>query len=603
MILLFFLLLLSCEYEPSGVFMREVNQDALPPEIYILELNLEEDTVYLFEDRPIHFRFSSSDQEILAVRFLWNLREEASVESSTGIFTLDYAQVQHGFNQLEIQILTKSGTGSIAEILGMEGYLFSKSWVVYADKLYSSSLSRSVENGFLRLDWADYPAPGFNEYIVYRSLNGSFLEYARVQEPFFIDSSYVGEGGSFRVLVSRTGKNPLLWIQTEISPELPVPVFSSNRENEFLLSWEVNNYFSAVQETRLYASIGYGTSNYSLVKSTETLTDTSHLVNALFGDWVNFRLQYLSGIPNSYNGQAHTQFGTFMGYRFDWPGESYWGLRYFGQVSPQEFMYLSNFDTLKKYSLEEARVTSSLSHSGYCLFKPFDRILYSASGSYLSYQYNCPYGVYISGSQNPESRFFVQLPSQHSYMNTFPAVNENLCILNLYYYNGFLVFNPSTSEVLAAYPEGEAVQVSLTGEYIVIDEQLRTRILRFSGGEFTVLWTGGGFEYRNWFFDGQEAESVYHHELGKLTRKNCSDLAVLQVLNFPGEKLLNIDFHNRRFLTRTSGYFDIKLRVRDLTDNRILYELPHNGYFVDDYLLLGNAIISPNGFLYFLNGM
>ena len=88
-LLFFFQLLLSCEFEPSGIYNRAIEESSSPPEINIVELNLTSDTVYLFSGKDVKFSFTSTDLTIYEVDFYLDDSFYASANSSSGTFTLD----------------------------------------------------------------------------------------------------------------------------------------------------------------------------------------------------------------------------------------------------------------------------------------------------------------------------------------------------------------------------------------------------------------------------------------------------------------------------------------------------------------------------------
>ncbi len=63
LVLMFFLY--SCEYQSSEVYNRPVNKDIAPPQIQVVELNIDEDTVCIYRSMEIKFKFESDNQAII----------------------------------------------------------------------------------------------------------------------------------------------------------------------------------------------------------------------------------------------------------------------------------------------------------------------------------------------------------------------------------------------------------------------------------------------------------------------------------------------------------------------------------------------------------
>ena len=74
-----------------------------------------------------------------------------TIRSLIGQFYVDYGNIKEGDHTLLLEIVTATGSGSIAEHLGAEGFLFSKSWVLFVDKSYYSRTTAFPFNGRLKL--------------------------------------------------------------------------------------------------------------------------------------------------------------------------------------------------------------------------------------------------------------------------------------------------------------------------------------------------------------------------------------------------------------------------------------------------------------------
>ncbi|MGD0755845.1 MAG: hypothetical protein ABR927_12375, partial [Bacteroidales bacterium] len=99
-LLLFAVLLQSCEYNPMEVYERPVTKDVSPPQIQTLVLNINYDTIFLYPEKIINFRFSSSNQEIKMVRFVIDNDPQFTVNSDNGTFDLTYGTLSDGMHTL-----------------------------------------------------------------------------------------------------------------------------------------------------------------------------------------------------------------------------------------------------------------------------------------------------------------------------------------------------------------------------------------------------------------------------------------------------------------------------------------------------------------------
>jgi hypothetical protein len=201
--------------------------------------------------KQIRFSFVSSDQEILAVRFTIDGNEEYLIKNNNGIFELDYRIYTNGIHDMVLEVYTASGSGSIAEHLGMEGFLFSKSWVLYIDQNYSFNVKSTISDGFLKLYWNRYRGYDFKEYVVYRTGWGTDKELARLKSGFFIDNTYVGEKARYDVEVITDNGTIIPWGFLELEKDLPKLHFIISESNKYIVKWNKSKYYNAVDSFRL----------------------------------------------------------------------------------------------------------------------------------------------------------------------------------------------------------------------------------------------------------------------------------------------------------------------------------------------------------------
>jgi len=192
----------SCEYNSTETFNNKVNKDVPPPGIEVVDLNIEQDTLYVYTSKTVRYKFRSSNQKIAVCRVFLNDEKKQATRSNSGEFKIDYLTLEEGTYELTIKVFTEAGTGSIADELGFEGYVFSKSWVVIVDHSYLDKMKHKVEDGFLKISWPTYHASDFMEYHLFKYIpfNNDILLDA-TQSTHYIDSSYAGESAEYYVKV------------------------------------------------------------------------------------------------------------------------------------------------------------------------------------------------------------------------------------------------------------------------------------------------------------------------------------------------------------------------------------------------------------------
>ncbi|MDF1549031.1 MAG: hypothetical protein P1P88_14500, partial [Bacteroidales bacterium] len=160
-------LLYSCVYEPKDFYYLDVTDNPAPPEIQTINLNSYNDTIYIYFDHTT-FTFQSSNQEIKAARFLINGEEYKDVQAIENTFTLQYLYLDDGVYELTVELFTGSGTGSLADQLGYEGFLLSNSWKLIVNRDHYLKTSSIAENGLFKLFWPQCKQLDFKEYIIYK---------------------------------------------------------------------------------------------------------------------------------------------------------------------------------------------------------------------------------------------------------------------------------------------------------------------------------------------------------------------------------------------------------------------------------------------------
>lgn len=351
----------SCEYKPVGEFESNADENVAPPEIQVLDLNLDNnDTIILYSGLEVAFRFASSSQSIKNVKFTVDGKETYNANIANGQFYIDYGKINEGDHTLLLEIVTATGSGSIAEHLGAEGFLFSKSWILVVDKSFYSKTTATSFNGFLKLAWPEYRNSDFKEYIVTRD-KGSYhvVEIERSKNHVFIDSSYVGEGASYFVNVFTSSGKTIPWGHPIVNPELPLLSVYTSETHQYAIKWEKFKYYNAVGSFNLSQSFDNGIT-YTGVKSSNVYSDSAMIISdAYFGDKVYFLLNIVPGKNNiMYNPDNHLMFesrlATNLGFKFINENSRLEGIY---QVSSDEFIgndrciYLNRYSVSKKVHL------------------------------------------------------------------------------------------------------------------------------------------------------------------------------------------------------------------------------------------------------------
>ncbi|MFZ5941308.1 MAG: hypothetical protein ACOYXB_12125 [Bacteroidota bacterium] len=235
-------LLCSCEYPLNKEYFREVEEPA-PSHPITLEFSEEADTIFLFQKTEISYDFDTKGLDIIAVRFTM---EEKSWEFYTakGSFFLDPKYYSDGFHELHAELYTNSGSGSIADIAGGEGYYASRTWTVWIGEIgggYDAPVlqmrNSMTEEGYLKIEWDK--CSQFNLSYYYLVLpDYSAHKITKQDSTVYIDKKFVGgtKKYSLTCVVEGATVNESLSEMT-VSAPIPQLFFEDRAPDSLLIYW------------------------------------------------------------------------------------------------------------------------------------------------------------------------------------------------------------------------------------------------------------------------------------------------------------------------------------------------------------------------------
>jgi hypothetical protein len=607
-LLLFAGLTQKCEYSPINVYERPVSKDILPPQIQTLVLDINYDTIFLYTEKIINFRFSSSNQEIKMVRFVIDNDPKFTINSDNGTFNLTYGTLSDGLHMLVLEVYTATGSNSIAELMGAERYLFSKSWKIIVDRSYYSRTTASASNGYLKLSWPQYRDYDFKEYVITRVLSyNNEVEIKRLKSTEFIDSMYVGEGGSYNVRVSNQNSQLFDWGHIELARELPEMKLMPTESEPFILNCGKVKYYNAVDTIKLSQSLNY-TYNYINVKTTQNPNDTIYVLETgFFADDVDFVIKYVPKKGNIryttdyyeiYESQAHIT----LGFPFIRPNTPIFSI---DQVNRDEFVYLEGCDSIIRYSVSEKRQIEQLGYRSLgCSKCEFSNITLSSSGKYITNYVNCNFDLMLVTSNNMNN-YIIRDLKPYSGQNYAPEIfvsDVGTAIVNKANNGGFIIYDFTTNTSLAFYQKtnygGTGLFISPNGNYLfLLDDSLR--LVTFANSQFTNVWSHDRFVYPKYFgFDGANPEQMFIWDGTTFSVKLCNDFSGVYDFSLSDQTILDIDFYNKEMLTYNSGH----LFVKSYLNGSLIKDLPIHidpSFYNNSFILVNHAIISMKGVIYF----
>jgi len=288
-----FLVFAGCRYNPDGEHFKELDRDGNPPFVEV-ELNFDTDTLYICNNEWIYFSYKKNGDQVHWARFIIDGKETSPNDEQQGGVELYwyFPGFPHGRHTLSMQLFTRSGTGSIADYTGAEGFLMQKDWVLIITDDWGmvSNVDTTFENGMLKLEWEKFKGLNFERYEVYKFVQPTGLPDQLVatitdqHQTTVIDPDYHGENSSYYVKVNDRYRGNSNQIQG------PLPKFSAtnNATGDIVLRWEKPPFWAALK--------GYRILDNDISWTSEGMVPLYLIGNALVDSFV---------IPDPYFGNEH----------------------------------------------------------------------------------------------------------------------------------------------------------------------------------------------------------------------------------------------------------------------------------------------------------
>ncbi len=277
------------------------------------------------------------------------------------------------------------------------------------------------------------------------------------------------------------------------------------------------------------------------------------------------------------------------------------------QVSRDEFLFLAGCDSINRYSVSQRRIVEQLGYQtigcSMCNFRSFQ---VSPSGKYVTAYIGCDHNVMMTGSDdlmNYSSRNLEFLSGQ----DHFPVIelSDNGIMLVDSANAGFYLYNFNAASILAYYDNNNylisnGLSISLNGDYIFFQDD-SLRLVGFSNSQFRKIWSHSRYFPPDFFeFDGKNSDRLVIWDGQTFSVRKCDDFSEIYEFHLAERMLLDIDYYNGTLLSWSPGH----LYVRNLSDGSLLHDVTYAldpGFWNNSCQLVGNAIISIRGVIYFLD--
>ncbi|WP_157637704.1 hypothetical protein [Flexithrix dorotheae] len=275
LIFVLFTILFSCEYELEKEFFNEVQKPEAFKE-FDLSLIPDQDTIKLFVPTSLKYDVNTSGYEMIQGYIIFNGNKH-DLYYTNGSFHISPEKLNPGTYNFKIEIFVRSGTGSVADYAGGEGYLIEKEWIILIDGRSSPKLdifTSITEDGYMKVSWEKNEQINFDSYELLINYTSKKI-FSHPDSTFYIDSSFYG-GTRTYIISSKVSNSNREGATNSITVDEPFPTlyYSEIGLDSVRVYWDKSKFNCKYSLIRY----GFGKSEQFL----ESSFDTSIVVPQIF---------------------------------------------------------------------------------------------------------------------------------------------------------------------------------------------------------------------------------------------------------------------------------------------------------------------------------
>lgn len=579
----------SCIYEPTEKYNVDLTKPTEVPGINV-DLDLVTDTLNFYWASNINLKINAGDRKVRTVRYYLDNMELFGYNTES-IFYITLSFDKPGIHTFKMSIITNTGSGSLADILGAEGFQYdSREWVLVAKQLKTDfNLSFQLNGNGPLFSWKEYDGVDFKTYRIndlstrnnYDNLTNTFQ-----------NTDFTGAQGYYEVFVVDNENNEHLWGRCFLNKSLPA-LRIGNINNHVALIWNKTPFVNNIAEYQVFQK-DYIT-NWTKV-ATLSSNDTSYLVatsNDMFAPNLSF---YLYCVPKKYVYIDNTSsFAPFLqGVVTAIPGPKF---DYNVGADCSGFYFYNYSSALKKYILYKYTIATDQVKT-ICDYN-FNYDI-SPNAKYMLITGDSIFSLYDLNSNLVVKSANIKKIANVSYI-LYPKISDNgICVFN--FNNSVYVYDFINERLIASKPTIVDMQkISPNGKYITVEKLDSIKFYRINESSLTfqsgLRKSGGLYLSENFDFLPGQDDYIYMFVPPFMTVRSCQDLSVVRSMNI-GEYFFNIDFcSNKIFAPRDGNNWNIF----DFNTGNLLRTIKSGlGTGGKNYTLLTHNIIFYSEYKYFL---
>jgi len=601
----FLFFILSCKKDTDIQDINTQSADTLAiPDVqdFLFNIPFNQDTFLIDKDYNIDFRIEiegyNIDSVFLTIDNSYVIKRDTSIISSKSIY------LSEGLHSISFVIRTiESESEDIA-------FFKSKSFLLkVVENLSKRYVYPSVEGGKLKLAWEEFDKNNTQKYIVERWLiddkfntssgKKKYYQIFEVENASFVDNYYVGEEAEYKITILNNESNKQdIWYYKKLM-EQPDYYISQNSSGGYNLHFTKCKYFNNFGQYYLTDGMNH---NPTFINSSNQVSDTVlNIADAKFGDEAGFWLRYLpKQLPDDFLEDDWNIYGKSIYARC---GDKSFEYERIAIINNENVAITSNGNIYKININSGQKVDSIINESaryGFLRTTPAGNYLYAIDEN----SYGSPVYIWATNkfTTSPDYTFQIDfiVPPISDNLIAFMSVPGNTTSSKLALYNatnGNRIFTTDYESY------GSLRRVSSNGEYFLTD-QSELKLFSYSANTFKSIYIENDWsKYYSFFdFNPMNNEICYVWDSDKnFSIRNTSDFSEILSFSLELEKIVNIDYYNKKIM----GYVSDKILIYNLENGTLEKEIPANlsdlFFYSNNTVLIGNTIYNNNGIKYVID--
>lgn len=537
--LLLVLMFQSCEYPLEEEYYREVAQ--VDPNTLNISLSPNDSVYYLTGITHFSCNTLTDGLTFYDVRVFMDTTEITTYKDKINEFFLDCKDYTDGEYILNVVLVTSTTSGSLADLLGAEGFIYHLSWRLVVDKSTPTPVQITRifnDSGMVKIEWEKYSKINFGCYKVVKTVITEFgiSSLPKVVEvvtdrnkTYFYDSTFVGGRSEYFVRV----ESPIF--KTASSEK----VVYSDEYPEFKAEWKYDNHvelsWNKCKYPKAFVKYVFIINNQSQIDILNINTTTLSGNFGILSQESTFNLKVISRNAKVENGNMYNLYSATKCI----VGEEFIEFESAMKNQVNGYILFTDRSNLYKYSPLSGQIETTIPHPThypeYVLSPNFDKLFFGSNTEYIS----------------PPSLMINTVPA-------FNKLNSNLSLTNngigrasgsltMYDYNNFV----------------QGINLNITGISDLTISEDDKHIFNFDAyhevldcyeiinGQVTKIWTLPAIEYK--LIPGQPDKIIVKNSVSAEIRSISSNQVInsipaakhfLEDVYSPQKLLLLYDYSN-----------------------------------------------------------